>query len=77
MQRYTFFVEKQGATLIEQVLAPSLQSAVAEWHSFSEAKPGPVDPDERITPVQDTEAVWCFSGIDSEGVFFLVHVVGP
>jgi len=77
MPIYTFFVEKQGATAVEQVEAPDLAAAVAGWHERSETSPGPLDPDEDLTPLKDRRNVWCFTGFDPEEAFYLVHVVGP
>lgn len=78
MGLYTFLVEKNGATSIEQFSGADLAAAVAEWFKSSEYVPGLVDPaDPEATPIQDTRGVWCLAGIDNAGDFFLVHVVGP
>jgi hypothetical protein len=79
MGLFTFFVEKSGATLIEQFSGSDVHAAIAEWYLKSAIKPGPRDPDEgwNPTPVTDTQNVWCLSGIDPAGDSFLVHVTGP
>lgn len=75
MARYTFFVQKQGGTYIDQVSAGTVQEAVEAWFRASETRPGPFEPEEDTTPIEGREGVWCFTGIDPEEVFFMVHVV--
>jgi hypothetical protein len=79
MGTYTYFVEKDGATLIEQFEARSSKNAVAAWYASSETDPGPLPepPDDEATPITGRERVWCFSGLDRSNVFFSVHFVGP
>lgn len=78
MGLYTFFVEKNGATSIEQFPGADIEEAAALWHQHSQYVPGLVDPaDPDPTPVAETRNVWCLSGIDGADDFYLVHVVGP
>jgi hypothetical protein len=75
---YTFFIEKSGATIIEQFSGADVFEAVSKWYLLSETKPGLHEPeDSRPVPVNDTVNVWCLSGLDPEEIFFLVHLVGP
>jgi hypothetical protein len=75
---YTFFVEKNGATSIEQFPGADIEEAAALWHQRSQYVPGLVDPaDPDPTPVAETRNVRCLSGIDGADDFYLVHVVGP
>lgn len=77
MALYTFFVQKQGSTYVEQVAANTVREAVDAWHKSSETNPGSFDTTEDITPVENCESVWCIDGRDVKDVFFLAHVVGP
>jgi hypothetical protein len=77
MPLYTFFVEKKGETWVEQVDAASETEAVARWHQESQSNPGPVDLDDPATPLEGRRNGWCFSGVDPNDVFYLVHFTGP
>jgi hypothetical protein len=78
MGLYTFFVEKDGTTSIEQFSGADVKDAVANWYLWSEAVPGLGDPTEaNPVPIIGTKNVWCFSGLDAADALFLVHVSGP
>jgi hypothetical protein len=75
---YTFFIERAGATIIEQLTGVDLLDCVRLWYTESETQPG--RPTEELeasppTPLQGVENAWCFSGVDPEDRFYLVHVV--
>lgn len=72
---FTFFSEKEGSTVIEQFSGEDLHQALLAWHEGSIVKPGmPLEGDEP-TPVETAKNVWCISGHDPEGKFFLTHIV--
>jgi hypothetical protein len=77
MALFTFYVEKNRATIIEQFDGLDLVEAVKQWYERSGVTPGPQDPDEELTPVTGMRNVWCFGGINTEDEIFLVHVTGP
>lgn len=78
MALFTFVTEKAGSTIIEQLEAEAVDAALLVWYAVSESAPGPPDPeamDLEAVPIIGVKNVWCFGGIDPEGVSFLVHVV--
>jgi hypothetical protein len=78
MALYTFFVEKNGSTIIEQFPGADIHEAVETWHRHSEILPGLFNPEgSGINPIEDVKNVWCISGLDPKGDFYLVHVTGP
>jgi hypothetical protein len=72
---YTFFSEIEGSTLIEQFTGKDLGEAMAVWYRESKIKPEePMDGDEPA-PVQTVKNVWCTSGYDLKGKFYLTHII--
>jgi len=76
---FTFIIEMHGETLIEQIRAIDVNSAVLAWEKESilnlllenrheEAVVLPV-------PVKSCNNVWCYSVIDDKNMFYLVHIV--
>jgi len=72
---FTFLTEKEGSTIIEQFEGRDVTEATLNWFHGSETKPGKLLEGDEPTPINDVTNVWCISGIDNQGVFFLVHVV--
>jgi hypothetical protein len=71
---FTFVVDKQGGTLIEQFAGKNLKEATLRWYKESESMPGE-PPEDLPVPIEDTKGVWCVSGEDAAGVFFLVNII--
>lgn len=78
---YTFLTETNGSTVIDQFEGRDLAKALRRWNKLSPVRPGFTE-DELFdsgrggpTPVAGRKATWCFSGINSKGQFFLVHIV--
>jgi hypothetical protein len=72
---FTFFSEKEGSTLIEQFLGKDLREALVDWYRESIVKPeAPLEDDEPacVTAVKN---VWCISGHDVGGKFYLTHII--
>jgi hypothetical protein len=70
---FTFVIEKEGSTRIEQVPGADVVEALAQWRHLNQ-----LDPEMTIddpTPVQGVQNVWCIGGHDMSGVFFLAHIV--
>lgn len=70
---YTFLIEKEGSTLIEQVSGADIGEAIMRWRHLSQ-----IDPEMDIedpTPIQGATHVWCITGFDMSGTFFLAHIV--
>lgn len=75
---YTFITEKEGSTIIEQFRGVDIREATLRWYRGSETKPG--EPlleieEDPPTPITGCKGVWCISGHDPEGRFFLTNVV--
>jgi hypothetical protein len=76
---FTFITDKQGATIAEQLEGADVLDALLQWNGASRARPRFRDEDltgpDRPTPVTPGRNLWCFSGVDQDDVFFLVHIV--
>jgi hypothetical protein len=73
---FTFFSEKEGSTLIEQFLGKDLREALADWYRGSIVKPkAPLFEDDEPARVLTVNNVWCISGYDIDGKFYLTHIV--
>lgn len=73
--KFTFLIEKEGATIIEQLTAHNILEAVLRWYGESRTRPGePLEGDEP-TPIEGVENVWCIAGHDPQESFYLVHIV--
>jgi len=73
---FTFFSEKEGSTLIEQFLGKDLREALVDWYRGSIVKPeAPFDEDDEPARVLAVKNVWCISGHDVDGRFYLTHIV--
>src|SRR4051794_10720798 len=73
---FTFFSEKEGSTLIEQFLGRDLREALVDWYRGSIVKPeAPFDEDDEPARVTAVKNVWCISGHDVDGKFYLTHIV--
>jgi hypothetical protein len=77
MTLYTFVVEHNGGTELQQVEAGGVDAAAHIWNL---QPPEPrIDP-ERLNvdspaPVAGLRRVWCFSGLDADENLYLVHVI--
>lgn len=75
---FTFVTEKGGGTYIEQFRAADIEAAVLIWHEKSHTIPGPYESfGMEVTRVSEVKTVWCISGHDPAGRFYLSHIVGP
>lgn len=73
---FTFFSEKDGSTLIEQFLGKDLREALADWYRGSIVKPeAPLFEDDEPASIVTVKNVWCISGHDINGKFYLTHIV--
>lgn len=75
---FTFLSEKEGSTLIEQFLGKNLREALTDWYRGSIIKPeAPFEDFEDDEParVLTVKNVWCISGHDVDGKFYLTHIV--
>jgi hypothetical protein len=76
---YTIITESKGATLVEQVSAQSVGEAVRAWGCTSKSKPRIACKasvgDDAPTPVVGVTNVWCYSVVDADAVFYLVHLI--
>ena len=73
---FTFVTEKAGSTLIEQFPGRDVREAIRNWYRQSQTRPGrPLFDDDGANPVTGAKNVWCRSGIDAKGVFYVVHIV--
>lgn len=70
---FTFLIEKEGSTLIEQVPGADVVEALVRWRQLSQLDPEMAMEDP--TPVQGVKCVWCITGQDMSGAFFLAHIV--
>lgn len=72
---FTFIIEKEGSTIIEQVAGRDIMDAVIRWSEISETHPGNpleiADP----TPIEGVRNVWCIARHDPAGIFYIAHVV--
>ena len=75
LSRFTFFIEKEGSTIIEQFDGIDVEDATLRWFHESETQPGEPLEDNPPTAVQQVANVWCTAGHDPQGIFFLVHIV--
>ena len=73
---FTFVTEKAGSTLIEQFPGSDVREAIRNWYRQSRTRPGrPLFDDDGANPVTGAKNVWCRSGVDPMGVFYVVHIV--
>ena len=72
---FTFFSEKEGSTLIEQFLGKDLREALGDWYRGSIIKPEAPFEDDEPARVLTVKNVWCVSGHDVDGKFYLTHIV--
>ena len=73
---FTFVTEKAGSTVIEQFPGHDVRDATRNWYRQSQTLPGrPLFDDHGANPVTGARNVWCRSGIDPKGVFYVVHIV--
>lgn len=73
---FTFVTEKAGSTVIEQFSGRDVREATRNWYRESRTRPGrPLLDDDGANPVSGARNVWCRSGIDPKGVFYMVHIV--
>ena len=76
---FTFITDKQGATIAEQLQGSDVLDAMVKWNGASRARPKFRNEDltgrNQPTPVTPFHNLWCFSGVDKNDVFFLVHIV--
>lgn len=76
---FTFFVEWQGSTLVEQFESTSLGGALRRWNRESSSSPafeqGKLEGPNSPTAVSGCRNVWCFTGVDGNDIFFMVHIV--
>ncbi len=72
---FTFFSEKEGSTIVEQFSGNDLSEAVSRWYGNSIVSPEGASESDGLAPVHTVRNVWCMSGFDRQGKFFLTHIV--
>src|SRR5262249_28355523 len=78
---YTFVTEARGSTAIDQYEGLDVREALRKWNRLSQLRPQFTDDqlfDEGRggpTPVKRRTNTWCFTGINTAGDFFLVHII--
>ncbi|MEG4805140.1 hypothetical protein QUB63_33225 [Microcoleus sp. ARI1-B5] len=76
---FTFFIEKEGSTIVEQIESTDVEGALISWSRCSETKPkftlGSLKYQNEPTPVAGRKNVWCFSGVDDNDISFLIHII--
>ena len=76
---YTFFVENEGSTVVEQLIGSSLLDAVYEWSRTSMLEINFLDKkaiiENKPTLVSGLKNAWCFSFIGPKDSLFLVHII--
>jgi hypothetical protein len=75
LMAFTFFSEKEGSTFIEQFSGKDLVEALADWYGRSIVEPCEQLEGDDPTSVDTVKNVWCISGHDTGGKFFLTHIV--
>lgn len=77
MKLFTFIVESNGSTTLEQVTAPNVAEAARRWTVIPEGARIPLDRLELDAPtaIDGLRNVWCLSGVDHDDAHCLVHIV--
>jgi hypothetical protein len=80
LKLFTFIIEKSGSTDIHQIEAVDINDAISTWKNQVKGRNPKtkmeVSLDEDFpTPISGLINVWCFSFIDDEDIFILLHIV--